>query len=161
MEEWKVAELQISYKRIDNPRQKITTSSDAFRIFLAMWDTSLLAIQEEFCALFLNRANKVIGFRHISTGTLVATTVDIPLIFSFALLCRASSIILAHNHPSGNLNPSNGDLDLTKKFMKAAKFLDLVILDHLILGPDKEKNEYFSFADESLMVFNESDRIPF
>ena len=148
---WKAAELQVSYNKKDNPREKIVQSSDAFKVFRAMWDDSLIDIQEQFCVLYLNRANKVIGFRRISTGTLQSTTVDIQLILSCALLCRASSMILAHNHPSDNTVPSQADQQITSKIKAAALLMDIVVLDHLILSSDKNDERFYSFADEGVL----------
>ena len=97
-----------------------------------------------FC---LNRANKVIGYAFISLGGVSGTVADPKVIFSTALLANASSIILAHNHPSGNTESSAADQALTKKLIQAGSFLDIQVQDHLIITPDT----YLSFADENLM----------
>lgn len=95
----------------------------------------------------LNRANRVIGIVPISVGGTAGTIADPKVIFVSALKCNAASIILAHNHPSSNLKPSNADIELTKKLKNAGLFLDLPILEHIILT----KEGYLSFADEGLM----------
>ncbi len=102
---------------------------------------------EEFWILLLSRNNKVIGKELISKGGLSGTVADPKIIFNIALLHQASSIILAHNHPSGNLKPSQQDLDLTKKLRQAGKILEINVIDHLIITDDR----FLSFADEGLL----------
>jgi DNA repair protein RadC len=97
--------------------------------------------------MLLNRANRVIGVYKVSNGGLTGTVADIRLIFVAALKAAAGSIILAHNHPSGNLNPSGEDSRLTQKIKDAGKLLDIQVLDHLILS----KEGYFSFADQGMI----------
>ncbi|ETZ19873.1 hypothetical protein N824_06600 [Pedobacter sp. V48] len=102
---------------------------------------------EEFWILILNTANRVIGKQIISKGGLAGTVADPKIIFKTALEHNAAFIILAHNHPSGNLKPSTQDLQLTKKLVEGGKMLDLQVLDHLILT-DKG---YYSFGDQGLI----------
>jgi DNA repair protein RadC len=102
---------------------------------------------EEFWILILNRANKVMAREQISLGGVAGTVVDAKVVFRKAIEGMASSIILVHNHPSGNLQPSQQDIDLTKKLKKAGETLDIAVLDHLIVT----ESGYFSFADESLL----------
>lgn len=102
---------------------------------------------EEFYVLYLNRANKPIIHKHISTGGIAGTVADLKIILKHAVELLASSIIAFHNHPSGNLRPSQADISLTQKLKEAAKLVDVVLLDHLIIGDSK----YFSFADEGLL----------
>lgn len=97
--------------------------------------------------MLLNRANKVIGILKLSTGGTSATIAEPKLVFASSILSNASSIILAHNHPSGNLTPSQADIDLTKKLKEAGKFLEIPVLDHLIVTSEG----YYSFADEGLI----------
>ena len=100
---------------------------------------------EEFWILLLNRANKVISKEQISAGGVSGTVVDAKIIFRKTLeTAPASSIILCHNHPSGNIRPSQADIDITQKLKKAGETLDISVLDHLIIG----ENGYYSFADE-------------
>ncbi|HZI24412.1 MAG TPA: JAB domain-containing protein, partial [Chryseolinea sp.] len=94
-----------------------------------------------------NRANRLIKKIQISQGGVAGTVADPKIIFKFALDELSSGIILAHNHPSGNLTASQADLDLTKKLKEAGKLLDIQVLDHIIVAGQK----YFSFADEGLM----------
>ncbi len=102
---------------------------------------------EEFYVLYLNRANRVIKLEQLSKGGLSATVVDVKLMMRQALLLKASTLILAHNHPSGNLRPSEEDLQLTAQIKKACKYFDLKLLDHLIFGG----KEVMSFADDGLL----------
>ena len=102
---------------------------------------------EEFWVLLLNRGNQILERVNISKGGVSQTVVDSKIIFKMAIDKLASSIILCHNHPSGNLKPSDADIQLTKKLKEAGRILDLPILDHLIFAD----NTYFSFADEGLL----------
>jgi DNA repair protein RadC len=106
-----------------------------------------LELKECFYAMFLNRANKVLGILLISEGGISGTVVDVRSIFSAALKALCSSIILAHNHPSGNRSPSECDLSITTKIKNAGELLDIQVLDHVILLPDG----YTSLADEGYM----------
>ncbi len=119
----------------------IKTSADAYDILLNHWQD--IDYCETFQILLLNRANKVLGISLISTGGLTATLVDIRKIFQVALKANAAGIILSHNHPSGSLVPSNQDIAITKKCKEAGTFLDIPVLDHLIIT----KNTYHSFTD--------------
>jgi len=121
--------------------KKITTSADAYNILAP----HLASLQhEEFHVLFLKQSNTVIKRSQIGKGGLTGTVSDPKIIFKLALECNACSIILAHNHPSGNLNHSISDMELTKKIKSAGKFLDIAILDHIIIAGDG----YYSMADE-------------
>lgn len=102
---------------------------------------------EEFWILLLNRANKIVNKIKISIGGISSTLADPKIIFQKALENKASSIILVHNHPSGDCSPSDLDKQLTKKLVQAATYLDLLILDHLIITT----HNYYSFADESIL----------
>jgi DNA repair protein RadC len=125
-------------------KEKITNSKDAFEIF-----RSSIGDQpyEEFWIILLNKANKVIQKCSISEGGISGTVVDPKKIFKIVLDHHASSIILGHNHPSGNVQPSEADHKITIKIKDAGMMLDVAVLDHIILGDDK----YFSFADEGVL----------
>ncbi|QHT70743.1 JAB domain-containing protein [Rhodocytophaga rosea] len=140
-----VAEIHLSYKSTVKPSQrpKVASSHDAYTLLHSSWDPEKLEFVEQFKILLLNRANCVLGLVEVSTGGVAGTVADPKLIFAAALKANASSIILAHNHPSGNLKPSEADLQLTRKLKEAGKFLDLPILDHLIITGES----YYSFAD--------------
>ena len=142
-----VAALELGRRRKDlepTEKERISGSRDAYSLVRA----DLMDIgHEEFWIILLNRANRVIKKMQISQGGVAGTVADPKIIFKHALDELASAIILAHNHPSGNLNASQADLDLTKKLKEAGKLLDIQVLDHLIVAGQK----YFSFADEGLM----------
>ena len=145
----KVTEIELVYRNKIKAchRPQIRSSEDAYKILHQNWSHQI-GIQEEFNILLLDRRNRVLAISTLSKGGIDSTIVDLRLVFATALKARASSIILAHNHPSGNLIPSKQDIDLTKKFFAAGKLLDLKILDHLILSPD---DDYYSFADSSMI----------
>lgn len=125
----------------NNPYPTVLKSYDAFELFAPR--LSILT-HEEFHVAFLNRANRVINTIQLSKGGVSATVVDLRIMFQKAIMNKANAIIVAHNHPSGNLNPSKEDKDLTQKIKMAADYFDIQLLDHLILSG----NEYKSFADE-------------
>ena len=123
---------------------KILTSQDAFNILVSnLGDIP----HEEFWIVFLNRRSKLIDKSRVSQGGLASTVADPRIIYAQALNAKASSIIVAHNHPSGNLNPSQADIDITKKISEAGKLLDIQLVDHLIISG----NNYCSFADSGLL----------
>jgi len=125
-------------------KPKITCSNDAYSYLSPyLLDKTI----EEFWILILNKANKVIASRKISQGGTSGTVADPKIIFKTALDERGSSIILAHNHPSGNIKASNNDIKLTKRLKLAGETLDLPVLDHIIFSDE----HYFSFADEGLL----------
>lgn len=143
-----LAEIKVAYStkvKFKN-MQKITSSKDCESVLRNIWSPHL-ELREEFYLLLLNRANKVIGWHCISQGGLDSTVADIRIIFSITLKCVASGIIVAHNHPSGNLKPSETDIALTRKIKEAGKLLDISLLDHIILSNEG----YYSFADEGLL----------
>lgn len=125
-------------------KQKISSSRDAFEIIFPMIGDKE---HEALVVLYLNNANKVTQTEILSYGGLNATIVDIRLILKNALLHVAPKIIIAHNHPSGALNPSVADKEITSKLKLAASYLEIQFLDHLIIG----HNAYYSFADEGIL----------
>jgi len=144
-----VAEIEIIYHNTVHPAdmRKVANSRDAYDILRDVWSNQLEHI-EEFYMLMLNKANKVLGYSKISSGGISGTLVDPKLIFQTALKANASSIILAHNHPSGNKQPSDADTKITKKCTGAGILLDITVLDHLIITPD---DLYYSYADEGIL----------
>ncbi len=145
----RVAEVQVSYKTNvkASDRPQINTSIDVYRVLKDNWNYEVIEFIEEFKVLLLNRANRVIGIVPISVGGTAGTVADPKVIFVSALKCNAASIVLCHNHPSGNLKASHADIELTKKLKNAGQFLDLPILDHIILT----KDGFLSFADEGMI----------
>lgn len=141
------AALEIGRRRKDenlSEKIKITSSKHAYDVMKSKLSD---LPHEEFWILFLNRSNSVIKTECISKGGVSGTIVDVRLILKPAVESLASGIILAHNHPSGNLRPSQEDIVLTKKVKEAAKLLDIIIQDHLIIGDQN----YYSFADEGMI----------
>ncbi len=127
-----------------NEKPQVKDSKTAFILFQKeLGDLNY----ENFCILLLNRANKVLKTVRISDGGITGTVVDQRKVFKVALDNNATSIILGHNHPSGQLSPSDADIQLTKKMKAAGETLDLPVLDHIIVGD----GNYYSFADEGIM----------
>jgi DNA repair protein RadC len=143
-----LSEIKVAYspKVKFKDMQKITSSRDCESVLRNIWSPQL-ELREEFYLLLLNRANKVVGWHCISQGGLDSTVADIRIIFSVTLKCVATGIIVAHNHPSGNLKPSETDIALTQKIKEAGKLLDITLFDHIILSNEG----YYSFADEGLL----------
>lgn len=123
---------------------RITSSRDAFELFGAVLSDLK---HEEFWVLFMDRANKIITKEKFSQGGIAGTVTDIRLILKKGIELLASSMILCHNHPSGNISPSKADNKITEKIIKGASFVDIQVLDHLIIG----HNSYYSYADEGTL----------
>jgi DNA repair protein RadC len=141
------AALELGRRRREEEAKKIvkiTNSHDAFQYFEPFMEDYR---HEEFWILLLNRNNIVLGKKRISIGGVAGTVVDPKIIFKIALENLASGIILCHNHPSGNLNPSAQDIDITKKIRDGGKLLDICVNDHIIIG----QKSFFSFADNGLL----------
>lgn len=143
-----ISEIELKYKpsKLIGNTTKITSSEKAYKVFLEHWNDDTLELVEEFKILLLNRANEVLGIHTLSKGGMTGTLVDLKLLFAVVLKSASCSIILAHNHPSGNLKPSEADKNLYKKIKSAASYLDISVLDNLIIS----RNGYFSFADEGI-----------
>ena len=146
---FEVAEIQLTYKSKVSPslRPKITSSRDAYEVLNKYWDEGKIDFVEQFKVLLLNRANKVIGIYEVSSGTSTNTVADPKSVFVAALKANACGVIISHNHPSGNLQPSEADKKLTKDLKDAGKFLHIPVLDHIIMTSES----YYSFADEGLL----------
>lgn len=125
-------------------RTAITSAEDAAEIVLPLLGD---LPHESFCVLFLNQASKLLRHEIISSGGITGTVADIRIILKQALLLNSNQMIVAHNHPSGNLTPSSADIELTRKLKEAAALMDIRLLDHLIIGGSK----FLSLADEGLM----------
>jgi DNA repair protein RadC len=145
-----IAEVRLVYKTKIKPseRLKIKSSKDAYEIFIENWDPDSIEHREEFQLLLLNRSNSVLGIFPVSKGGLSGTVTDVRLIYQAAIKANASGIIVCHNHPSGNLNPSESDTKITQKIKEAGNLMDIQLLDHLILTMD---GSYYSFADNGLL----------
>ncbi len=142
-----IAALEVGRRKKDSSTEvnpSISNSRDAYLLFLPVLED---LPHEESWVLLMNRANKVIQRQSLSVGGIHGTVIDSKILFKMAIDKLASGIILAHNHPSGNVKPSDDDIRLTSRLSKAGKILEIPILDHLIIAG---KN-YFSFADEDMM----------
>jgi DNA repair protein RadC len=144
-----VSEIELIYKtKVKNSeRPQIKSSKDAYKLALSVWDCNKIELFEQFKLLFMNQAHKALGIYEISSGGITGTIVDLRLIFSAALKANATSLIMIHNHPSGNLTASDADKQITQKVKEAGKLLDITLLDSLIITT----KSYYSFADESAL----------
>ena len=144
-----ISEIELTYKPViaKQERIKISNSQDAFKAILSNWNKNTIELHEEFKVLLLNRANEVLGVHTVSKGGITATVVDIRILFAVALKSASTSIVLAHNHPSGNLKPSEADKKLYEKVKKASEYLDIQVLDNMIIT----KAGFYSFADRNLI----------
>jgi DNA repair protein RadC len=142
-----LAALELGRRRQHNAARDlpaIRSSNDAFQILeplVADLD------HEQFWLILLNRGNKVLALEQISSGGITATIVDPKVVFRKALLAKATSIVLCHNHPSGTLKPSNADIELTRKLRRAGDQLEIGVVDHLIIS----NRGYYSFMDEGML----------
>lgn len=134
-------ELGRRRKNIDLPQERVKGSRSIYELMIP----HLMDIpHEEFWVVMLNRANVVTKLKQISKGGVVGTVVDYKIIFKLAIEELASSIVLVHNHPSGNLTPSTADIDITRRSRQIGDLMDIPVVDHLIFT----NNSYYSFADE-------------
>ena len=146
---YQVSEIGLIYKSKvkASARPLIKDSKDTYNVLKQSWDENKIDFVEEFKVVLLNRANRVLGIYQVSSGGITGTVADPRLVFTAALKASAVSIILAHNHPSSNLKPSRADEDLTYKFREAGRYLEIKVIDHIIMSSEG----YLSFADEGLL----------
>lgn len=144
-----VSEVELIYrsKIKASQRPQIKSSKDSYQVLLSCWDSGKIEYFEQFKILFLNQSFKVLGLYEMSSGGITGTVIDIRLIFSAALKANATNIMIAHNHPSGSLKPSEADKFYTKKIKEAGELLDIKLLDHLIITSES----YYSFEDEGAL----------
>ncbi|MFC2100838.1 RadC family protein [Bacteroidota bacterium] len=142
-----ISEVQINYRSKFKLSEcpKVSCSKDAYDQLIRLWPDDI-CYKESFLIMVLNRANKIIGYSVISSGGTSGTVSDPKIIFQIALKTNANSIILAHNHPSGNKQPSDADIKLTQKLKQGGQILDISVLDHLIITDET----YYSMADEGV-----------
>ena len=140
-----IAELEVKYtpNKYDGEIKKITNSNEAYQLVLESWNKETLQLFEEFKVIMLNNSNEVLGIWVMSKGGMTGTAVDVKLLFSVVLKSCAAAIITVHNHPSGNLQPSESDSNIYEKMKSVASFLDVRYLDNLIIT----KDGYYSFMD--------------
>jgi len=137
-------EILLVTEKTNNYIQKaqISSSSAAAEYFKSIWPVDINH-REATMALFLNRRHNTVGFATVGIGGVAGCVVDGKILFQQALSCNASAIILAHNHPSGNLEPSTADVNLTDRLTSFGKFIEIAVLDHLILT----EHDFYSFTD--------------
>lgn len=145
--ETKLMKYELKKLQTDFPNVKIGNSNDSAD-FIRNFYTDDIEIFESFFLLLLNQANATIGYAKISQGGIAGTVVDVRIVAKYAIESLATSVILAHNHPSGNLLPSQADKVITEKIIEGLKVLDIKVLDHVILTA----KGYYSFADEGLIA---------
>jgi DNA repair protein RadC len=145
----KLSELKVTYRR-NGPtaaRRTISQALDAAEYLKSIWDRDRIELVEEFVMLCLDRSHQPLGWLKVSTGGLFAVTVDIRVVLSVALQTASSALIVAHNHPSGNLTPSPEDLALTRRLKEASALVGIKLLDHIILTKDSA----LSFVDQEYL----------
>lgn len=137
-------EISLRKKNGDMKTAQIRSSKDMYDYFKELFDGDVLEVYESCFAIYLNQSKKTVGWIRISQGGITGTVIDLRLVFKGAIECLATSLILAHNHPSGNLTPSDADIKLTERIKAAGDIMEIKLIDHIILSPDG----YYSFADE-------------
>ncbi len=140
--EFKIREIEVTFNQEAYFFGQVNSSKEVYN-FIRDRILKGIEVQEHFIALYINQANKIIGFYHHSTGTINATMVDVEIVAAVALKTLAKSVIISHNHPSGNLQPSEADRILTRRIKEALKLFDVNLIDHIIVT----RNGYFSFAE--------------
>jgi DNA repair protein RadC len=143
------AEICVSYRPAITNKPIILSPLDAYHLFIEFFPVETIQLQERFVILYLNKANRALGIYPLSVGGMSGTLVDVRLILSIGLKIAASFMMLAHNHPSGNLQPSRQDIELTNKIKEAGKLVEIILLDHLIISA--VKRDYYSMANEGFL----------
>lgn len=136
-------EITLKYRTTDQQKVKIKTSKDAFHILLDLYNKDTIEYLETAIVLFLNRMNNTIGWMKISEGGTACTVIDQKILFATALKCGASAFVLSHNHPSGELRPSETDVKMTRRLATVGKLLEITLLDHIIVT----ENGYYSMSE--------------
>ncbi len=142
-------EISVSYSKKNFYNEKIITSLNLHELIRKIYSSSecIIDFKEYFFIILLNRNNLVIGYNMLSAGGISGTVVDIRIAFAIALKSLATSMVIVHNHPSGNLKPSQQDITITKQFKDAGRIMDIAIIDHIIIAD----SGYFSFADQGML----------
>ena len=138
-------EISVSYTTSNQEKVRIASNKEAYELIIKNWNFDIIEFQEECKVILMNKGNFVLGIYEVSKGGIDSSVVDIRIILGVALKCNATQLILVHNHPSGNLNPSSSDEKITESLQKACKLLNLSLLDHMIIS----KNDYYSFNKEN------------
>lgn len=144
-----IPELNVTYTRASSKvfSGSIRSAADVAEFLKSTFGNGEIELQEQFIVLYMNQKHDVIGYYRHSKGGITSTVADIRIVIGAALKCAAVGLVVAHNHPSGNLTPSAADKELTAKLKESAKLMDIRLHDHIILT----KNQYLSFADEGLL----------
>lgn len=142
-----VAEIKVSYSTNKADKIKLTNCMETFEFIISQWNLDIIEFQEECKIILVNRANFVLGIYELSKGGISGTVVDVRIILSVALKCNASGIILVHNHPSGNMTPSESDKKITRKLYQACDLLEIVLIDHFIVCKEK----FYSFKQDGFI----------
>lgn len=145
----KIAEISVSYNPTISNKPIVVDDKDAYPLFFEALSKDTMHLQESFFVMYLNQAHSVLGIYPLSKGGINSTVVDVRLVLSVALKVAATKMIIAHNHPSGSLRPSEYDINATYKIKQSASIMDITLLDHLLLSPIE--NEFFSFARNGLI----------
>ena len=142
-----IAEISVHYSHLVKPSQqtKVCSSGDIYNHIFPLWKD--MDYRETFAILFLSRASRILGIQWLSTGGTTGTVVDAKMIFQAALKVNANSIVMIHNHPSCNLQPSDADIKLTRKIKAGGELLNINVIDHIIFTSEG----YYSFADEGIL----------
>lgn len=128
-------------------KPKLYTPDEVAAYLRSIWDMDEIELCETFYILLLNNGRVCLGWSRISSGSKTATIVDLPKVITLALLGNATNIIVAHNHPSGQLKASRADIDITKRIAQALKFHDITLDDHVLIT----RTEHFSFRENNLL----------
>lgn len=144
-----IPEIELRYTKRGLPEERLQLSSshECYKALKTMFNSDTIEYREEFLCILLDKGYKTLGFFKVSSGGMISTVVDPRMIFAAALKAAATGIILAHNHPSGNLKPSEPDIAITRRLKQGGEILGINILDHLIISP----SGYYSFNDEGML----------
>jgi len=144
-----VSEIELIYKT-KTPTKSLPSAGsvkDAYNLLMRTWEPGKMGLCEQFKVMLLNQALKCLGICNIATGTVNNTVVQPGIVLALAILANATGIVIAHNHPSGNLTPSQADITVTEKINAAAKLFDIKLNDHIIISD----TGFYSFANEGLL----------
>ena len=150
-----IQEITLKYRPRKVSEARIRCSTDAYNAVLPFYNKDTISLYESVLVFFVNSSFEMIGFIRHSQGGMTETTVDPRLIIGTALKCGATGIILTHNHPSGNIEPSHSDDKFTQKIMRGCKYMDIMLLDHLIVS----EKRYFSYMEHDKLTIGEDVRI--
>lgn len=147
---YNVEEITVKYSPSikNNEPIFIKSSQDCYTHLRPFFCSDTLEVQEQFLVMYLNHRKKVIGVYRLSKGGITVTVADIRLVLSVALKTLATSIVISHNHPSGNPNPSMADIKVTMKFKQACEIMEIELIDHLVVT---QGEEFYSFKDNGIM----------